>query len=305
MPARPGHLDIRRAEHLAKRLGVPLAKLRALADEAEKHSSLQEEEIRGKKRPLNIADAPLKDVHERIKTRLLDPLPPSPGAHAYVKGRDTVSCALPHIGKPFLLVVDIKDFFPTVRYPLIYRLFCDLGCSPDVAHLLTLLMTCRGKLPQGFKTSNALSNLVLRPIDKWLERACADWKVTYTRYCDNLYISGGGRVYKLLPIIVGQLRAMGFQTNREKTRVMARSEPQVVCGLVVNKKLNVPEHYYRAVRAETHLLRQHFLNGGEAKTAPSEIPSLRGKIAYISRVNAQRGSGLLRELQRIVPRGEH
>lgn len=298
MAARAGRLDIKKPEHLAHRLDIPLPVLRTLAEEAASHSSVRELLVGKKVRPLDSADPPLKQVHDRIKTRLLDRILPTRSAHAYVKGRDSITCAKPHVGRRCMLVVDIQDYYPSLGHRRIYRIFMDLGCSPDVARILTLLTTTRHRLPQGFKTSNALSNLFLRPIDRWLERQCDAQRLAYTRYCDNLYVSGGYHARELLPRIARNLSGLGLRPNPSKTRFMCATDQRIVCGLVVNHHLNVPDEYYRATRAQLDRFSKTARAAYDPRTVRTTIRSLRGKISYIRRVNARRGERLLSEFQR-------
>ena len=67
-----------------------------------------------------------------------------------LKGGDNIKNAEPHIGKPLLVRIDLKSFFPNISQRRVYRMFLEQqGCSEPVATILTRLTTFKGKLPEG------------------------------------------------------------------------------------------------------------------------------------------------------------
>jgi hypothetical protein len=99
---------------------------------------------------------------------------------------------------------------------------------------------------------------------------------SYTRYVDDITLSGPPkllRFQKLIERIVGQ---EGFKINAEKTARMPSSSRQVVTGVVVNIKTNGDRNIRREVRkkAKTELV------------APGELSdSTRGKVGWLRYLN--------------------
>ena len=56
-------------------------------------------------------------MQQRTSLQLLERvLPVSPFAHAFRPYRSIASMAAPHVGKPCILSIDIKSFFPSIKY---------------------------------------------------------------------------------------------------------------------------------------------------------------------------------------------
>ena len=77
-----------------------------------------------------------------------------------------------------------------------------------------------------------------------------DW--SYTRYCDDITISGQGRMDGLADVISKIVEDEGFRLNVRKTRVLHRNGRQTVTGLVVNDKMNICRHRRKIWRAIFH-----------------------------------------------------
>jgi hypothetical protein len=119
-------------------------------------------------------------------------LMPSPYAHGGIKGRHIKTNAEAHCDSAFAFTADVANFYPTVSHNRMYRLFVKrLGCTPDVARILTRLCTYQHHLALGLVTSPFLAEQVLLPIDKRIHAACEAAGLAYTRYVDDLTISGG------------------------------------------------------------------------------------------------------------------
>jgi RNA-directed DNA polymerase len=144
-------------------------------------------------------------------------LSPSPYAHGGVKGRHIKTNAQAHADSAFVFTADVTNFYPTVSHNRMYGLFVKrMGCTPDVARILTRLCTYHHHLALGLVTSPFLAEQVLIPIDKRIHAACEAAGLIYTRYVDDLTISGGynldGSGFKNL--ISGILRDHGFKMHK-------------------------------------------------------------------------------------------
>lgn len=142
-------LDIAKLEHLALLLEVPQADILDMARQMHRHVRTEWRRVRGKLRRIMAPKRRLKSLQRRIAGRLLGGIPVAESAHAYRRGRSTFTAARPHVGKPFLASLDVKDFFPGIHYTRVERLWRELGCSPDVARVLTQLTTYEYHLPLG------------------------------------------------------------------------------------------------------------------------------------------------------------
>lgn len=231
----------------------------------------------------------LKRIQLIILQHFLEPRPVSRFAKAYKKGSTLKDMARFHIDQPFILRIDLTDFFGSLQESAIFRLFRQLGYSEAVTVILTKLTTLRGALPQGAPTSPALSNLLMKEIDERIGRYCIENKIRYTRYADDLIFSGDFSIKKLLATLFETLKPLHLKVNSEKTRVMRKHTKQVVTGIVVNKKLNVSRAYKRKLRQELYYVKKYGVERHlgairSTMTAEKYLAHLEGKKNFIHHI---------------------
>jgi hypothetical protein len=261
----------------------------------------------GPPRVIERPKARLKAIQRRILHEILVWIPVHPAAHGFVKGRSAITHAALHSGRPAVLRVDLEDFFAAVTAGRVYGVFRTAGYPEGVAHALTGLCTnvvprewdvpaefrlrrrlATPHLPQGAPTSPALANLAAFGLDRRLAALGA----RYTRYADDLVLSGGHAIRGLLPAVAQIAADEGFRLNARKTRLMSRGGRQTVTGIVVNERANVPRAEYDALKAILH---------NAARDGPGELEpaQLRGRIAWVAALNPARGAKLLRRFAAI------
>lgn len=251
------YLSIRKLKHLAYRLHFSLAKLIAVSEDISKYYVKSEiKKKNGKTRTIVSIREPLKAIHAQIK-KLLDSIEISDKAHGCVKGRSTLSNALPHCGKKTVYSLDFKSFFPSVHPQKVYRMFMDmLHCSHDVSDLLTKLTTFDYCLPQGSSVSPSITNILCRDLDTKLGAIAEERGISYTRYVDDITFSGEKIDSSFRNKIKGIIISYGFKLHKEKEILANQAQKQMVTGLCVNrKKPTVPKSYKRQTRAIIHKAR--------------------------------------------------
>ena len=184
---------------------------------------------------------------------------PTTWCYGFVKGRSVVQNAQQHLGKRYILNIDIKDFFPSITRQMVEDVLLaePLKCSTEAARLLSGLCTAAEPqgdvLPQGFPTSPTLSNMVCKKMDEELATAAQRIGATYSRYADDMSFSSDkdvlrptGSFYLQVSTIVEKY---GFRLNDRKTRLQRRGRRQQVTGVVVSHKVNVTREYARQIRS--------------------------------------------------------
>ena len=83
-----------------------------------------------------------------------------------------------------------------------------------------------------------------------------------------------------------RLRALGFYLNPGKTKWLPADRRQLVTGIVVNKKCNVPSEERRALRQELHFCQKFGISGHMAR-AGIDGPEDRYLAQLLGRVNYQ------------------
>ena len=203
----------------------------------------------------------LKEIQRWILENILNHVAVSAYAKAYAKGRSPKAGARLHCKQPVLLTVDIKEFFSSISSDRVRVLFEGLGYHRTVAKLLAGLCTLDGSLPQGAPTSPALSNLICRRLDARIAGYCKRRRIRYTRYADDIALSGCFQPGQLISLVATVLASEGLRLNETKTRVARKNNRQVVTGIVVNRRPHPPRAYRRAIRQSAFYIERHGLFG--------------------------------------------
>ena len=287
-----GHRHSRR--WLVSKLGVPFPVLVSLAENSTSHYR-PFHVVRGDKRRLiDNPDRRLKDVQRRIRSRLLAIQPLPDAVHGCVKQRSPFTNAWTHRNQVSVASIDIRDFYPNVDFNMVYRLWGRLGLGPKLARILTKLTTTHGCLPQGAPTSDAIANLVLRPIDDEVSAVAERLKLSYTRYLDNIDLAGV-RSRECIPLVVDVLQREGFSVRHKKTFNAGPARAHVVTGYNVNGSLpSVPKPHRRKVRAQVHhLIVVATQQGSDTKQM---MESVKGSLAHVRMTNPGEVKRLERQL---------
>jgi len=98
---------------------------------------------------------------QRQLLKLLEPLySPRDPVHGFVGKRSAISNANAHQGRPYLLNLDLQDFFATISRRRVKGMLQAIGIASDVADAVCALCVTRNQLPQGAPTSPLLANMV-------------------------------------------------------------------------------------------------------------------------------------------------
>ncbi|EAQ9952492.1 TPA: retron St85 family RNA-directed DNA polymerase [Salmonella enterica] len=205
----------------------------------------------------------LKAIQRWVLRTILDKLSPSVYAKGFVRGKSILDNAKPHEGNQYVLNLDLQDFFTNVKASHVYTLFKNIGYNNNIAFILTSFCTKGGYLPQGAPTSPALSNLVCLRLDHRISTYCKKRALTYTRYADDLCISGNKILilqkasYLIKDIICNE----GFIINSKKEKFLGPKVRREVTGLTVMPKITISKKNYCIYRKRIYdLVRNNIPN---------------------------------------------
>lgn len=195
----------------------------------------------GGSRELTIPSKNLRIIQRWILENILYKLSTSINATGFIQNKSILDNAKPHVGKKCLINLDLKDFFPNIKFNSVYSLFNKIGYSKHISMILANLCTYNGVLPQGAPTSPCISNLLCKRLDKRLSTFSNNNNFTYTRYADDMSFSGEKKILKYLPLIKKIVESEGFKFNSKKERILFGHNQQSVTGLIINEKISVPK----------------------------------------------------------------
>ena len=269
-------------------LGVEVNRLEEILNNVSGH--YQEFWMRKRSGGYRMISAPDKDlqaIQSTIYSRILSSVTiVHPAAVGFRCGRSVVDNAAPHLGKRYVLKMDIHDFFGSIRSPRVRQTFKKIGYPENVSKVLGALCCLHRHLPQGAPTSPALSNIVGYEMERKLAALAAEYGVTYTRYADDLTFSGD--VFpkeQIIPQVKRIIRDEKFEPNHKKTHFMNQSSRKIITGVSVASgvKLTIPKSKKREIRKNVYFILTKGLAEHQRRIGshdPAYLKRLIGMLCY-------------------------
>ncbi len=244
---------------------------------------------RGGVRTISVPNEKLKTTQRLILHRLLSRVDMPSHLHGCVKGRSIVTNASEHINKPLVMTIDLKNFFNTINFEVVQGIYKrTFDCDDAAAETLARLSTYGNFLPQGAPTSPTLANIAALDMDKAIieifNRNFPLLDFSYTRYVDDITISGSREMLLVIEDIYEAIEASGFRANPKKVRIARPCSRQTVTGVIVNEKLNAPKKLIRKLRQQIYYCRKFGLEDHCKKIGARPylfIEQLRGLIGHV------------------------
>lgn len=246
---------------------------------------------------------PARKLQTNFLRRLLRPkLRCSPYNHGGVRRRSIKTNANAHKRSKFLLKADIAAFYPSISNRRVYRTFADdLGCAPDVARMATRLTTYKHHLAMGLVTSPILADRVLLPIDQRVAGMCEAAGLVYTRFVDDLTISGPFDLESsgFASSIASILEEHGLKANPDKWVTGPVDGGPTITGVCFRGgSLDVAGDYLAEIESRIGTIES--LSRGEIAAGPYSTHSqLAGRIAFAAWINPRSAISLRRRLRSI------
>lgn len=245
----------------------------------------------------------LKYIQRWILDNILYCIPVSENSHGFTKKKSIFTNAEKHLSKDVVINIDIKDFFPTIKFKEVFRVFKKLGYTKHLSFIFAKLCTYQKTLPQGAPTSPYLSNIISSKIDKRIMSLVKKYYGDYTRYADDITISGKYGIEKCIPLVKQIIKSEGFELNEKKFRISYSYQKQEVTGLIVNSnKVKINKKYKNSVKQEIFFCKKygvedHLIKIESKKSFYKE--HLYGKVYFINMVEPELGKFLLKQLDEI------
>lgn len=206
----------------------------------------------------------------------------------FVPGKSTADGALIHCGAEWVFSTDVEDFFPSISETKVKDCLMGIGYTTQGAEVISKLTCLNGFLAQGSPSSPVISNLCFKDCDKRIQAFCLENGLRYSRYADDLVVSGKGEIPEMLEsVICGVLEKEGWKHSRKKTFIARAPFRLKVYGLLVNGKVpRLTKGYRRRLRA----IRYNLEND---RTEDSRKQEALGHLAYAKGIEkfAARASG--------------
>lgn len=248
---------------------------------------------------------------------------PSDYAMGFTEQRSVVTNANVHKGQNYIFNIDLKDFFPSIEQPRVWkRLQLEPFNFPiPVANVLAGICSMKETrtlengtkkdfyvLPQGAPTSPIITNMICDTLDRRLAGLAKRFGLRYTRYADDITFSSMHNVYQkdgdFRKELVRIIQSQGFTINEKKTRLQKIGGRQEVTGIIVSDKLNVTQKYVRDIRNILYIWDRYGYGvtyskffpkykeekGHVKKGNPDLVNVLDGKLMYMKMVKGENDS---------------
>ena len=257
----------------------------------------------------------VKALQYWVMNNVLCQFPVHPSAIGYQPGKNIADNARPHLDSRFLLKLDFKDFFPSIK-ARDFKVFVEkkqLGLSDSDIEILSRILFWKPKksnemrLSIGAPSSPLLSNILLADFDEQVSTFCLQEGVAYTRYADDLSFSAdlSSKLQQTEKMVKACCRDLGTPTlriNPEKTVRVSKKNSRRVTGLVISNdaRVSLGRDQKRVIRSSVH----HFVTG---KLSRDQVIELRGMLAYVNsvepdflaRLREKYGSATIQSLQSV------
>ncbi len=218
----------------------------------------------GTSRSIDAPSKGLKVIQKALSVLLESIYVPNQSAMGFVNGRSIVDNAKAHLGKTYVYNIDLKNFFPSITAG---RICARLQAKPyqfdkGMASLIADICCIKSSegiavLPQGAPTSPIMTNIICEKLDYKLQNLAKAFRLTYTRYADDITFSGNRNVFNEEGKFCKKLRQIiedeeHLKINENKTRLCQHGGRMEVTGITVNSQMNTSRKYMRQVRTMLH-----------------------------------------------------
>ena len=263
---------------VASIIGWKAEDLNALARDAQRlYSPYTKRKANGGRRLIAPPHQRLKLVQKALLDRVFPRLFPKRTGVIQV---DAVLNARAHRHGRSIVTLDLKEAFPSTAAGMVLQVLRRAGLQPRAAQVVTRLCTFRGVLPQGAPTSNALLDAVLATFDREVIAFASHQDVLYTRYVDDMTVSGAEDVGPVVEYVSARLAAHSFSVHPGKTARGGGGVPIEVTGVrLVNGRTTATA---KALEAAAEAVAAFVAVGSESNWAVAE-----GRLKWVERIDAR------------------
>lgn len=181
----------------------------------------------------------LKLYQKFISENIFLNLPVHEAVFSYKKNISIKNLADKHKNNRYLLRIDFKDFFPSIRGENI-RLFLknsNLELSDLEITLINLFVCKNNKLTIGASSSPSITNAILFSFDDDVYKFCSEQNIIYSRYADDLYFSTNkeGVLSSILEYVRKYIFSykIDLHINYDKNIYTSKKHRRMITGLTI------------------------------------------------------------------------
>ena len=319
-----GILPILSLKHFAKLVNVDYSYLRRIVGrKIDPYKTIEQQKRSGETRLISAPEKHLQDTQRWILDYVLSDAKTHPLSFAYENGKSILECAKIHVGMRWMIKLDLRNFFDSIKENRIYKVFRELGYPSLVSFEMTRICTrsqgfnsikkvankypvihtylygASGCLPQGAPTSGKLANIVCYGLDEEINRLAIRNRFTYSRYSDDIFLStcdsfNRKKAQQIISCVNNFIHKEGFSLQKKKTHIITPGARKIVLGLTVTdqgvkpmrgfrKQIESDIHGVKKFGLVQHVQHRHY------HSIFSFINHVDGCIAFVYGIDSQLG----------------
>jgi hypothetical protein len=260
----------------------------------------------------------LKAIQRYVLDSKLATFPVHDAATGYVKGQNILENALRHQHNRVILKLDFTDFFPSIKTRdwdvlLSYSKNPVVLKSDSIVYKHILFWGQGSANPQclsiGAPTSPMLSNIVMFRLDTRFSAIAARMNVIYTRYADDITVSGQRvedvlRFERSLITSIQNTRSPSLTMNNEKRGLYLKGQRRMVTGLIVTPsgEISIGRERKRLISVMLHKIIVSTLNSRQMSYLKGMLGfCLATEPEFISRMRRKYGNDVVDRVLAFTP----
>lgn len=235
------------------------------------------------RRQIEAPQVALKLVQKWLSLHFERQWSPHNAVHGFVRGRSHISAARMHVSAEWVVSIDVENFFPSTLKSDVRSALIRLGYQSEASISIIECLCCRyERLAQGAPTSPVVSNIALHLIDEAVQVVADRHQAIFTRYADDIVLSGKGKVpndifLELEPLFHGT----SWRLSDRKRLVAELPNRLKVHGLLVHgEQVRLTKGYRNRLRAFRYLNEQGRIRDADRRR-------IEGHLNYASQVEGE------------------
>lgn len=231
------------------------------------------------------------------------------------KGKCYIDNGKAHVDSAYMLAMDIKKFYDNCKRDYVYRFFLNkMQAAPDVAKILTDIVTYKGGIPTGCPTSQLIAYYAYEDMFKQIQSCAESYGCIFTLYVDDMTFSSKNPFpqEKLSQEIDVILRHYGHKPKYKKVAFYSKNKAKPITGTIVTSshKLEIPNRLQEKIYSGF----QEIKKLSEAESEENEkidcaAQALLGQVQAAKSIDGQRFPEIERLTRRIqanrVPQNDY
>ena len=237
----------------------------------------------------------LKILQKWIVDNVIKEYPVSGYSTAYENGCSVSKNALIHASNNFILHIDIKNFFESIKKINLYSLLDSSETKLDDIDkdFVYKIVMFKGGLTIGSVASPPIANRIMYFFDlSIVDKLSQIGNYTYTRYADDIVISSKKYItHDVISIVDQELSIIGLKRNNEKTYFTSKKHKRQINGIVIDN--NIAKISYGSKKLQE--LKKEIYNYVLHDAENQKRIQLLGKLAYLKSVNNRQYESIVRK----------